>query len=108
MPVITLDSFFAKEQMKRIDLIKIDVEGFEMKVLYGATDCVERFRPVLFLELCDANLREQGSSAVELLQWLEARDYGVCDAISGEPMLSGDPRKPAFTDVVCEPRFAFW
>ena len=101
--VITFDSFVAKEQIEHIDLIKIDVEGFEMNVLRGAAECVARFRPVLFLELCDANLREQGSSALELLQWLEARDYEVCDALSGAPLLSGDPCNVAFTDVVCQP-----
>lgn len=103
VPIITLDSYVDEQALERVDLIKIDVEGFEMNVLHGANATLARFRPVLFLELCDANLREQGSSAAALLAWLEDREYAVHDALSGAPLRSDDPRNTVFTDVVCTP-----
>lgn len=103
VPVVPLDLYVREQALDRIDLIKIDVEGFEMNVLLGADATLARFRPVLFLELSDDNLREQGSSAAALLAWLEARDYLVRDALTHSPLRSDDPRNTRFTDIVCTP-----
>jgi FkbM family methyltransferase len=53
VPVLTLDSMlghrFAGEQM----LILIDIEGFELNALRGATNLLERTpRPIWFVEIC--------------------------------------------------------
>lgn len=45
---ITLDAGLA--DYDKIDLIKIDVEGYELKVLKGAADTIKRYRPLLYLE----------------------------------------------------------
>ncbi len=37
--------------VSQVDLIKIDVEGYEGAVLRGGAGVIERFRPVIFLEL---------------------------------------------------------
>lgn len=42
-----IDSF----QMGKVDLVKIDVEGFEGAVLDGATTTIREFQPSLFIEL---------------------------------------------------------
>ena len=47
----TLDSF----NLNDIDFIKIDVEGHEHEVLEGAKDTLNRCRPVLFIEVLNAN-----------------------------------------------------
>lgn len=38
------------EQLTRLDVIKIDVEGFECNVLRGPQDVLRRFKPALILE----------------------------------------------------------
>jgi FkbM family methyltransferase len=45
--VVKVDSL----TIKKIDFIKIDVEGYEGAVLDGAKKTIEQFRPTLFLEL---------------------------------------------------------
>ncbi len=104
VPVITLDSYVDQHDLTRIDLIKIDVEGFEFKVLRGAEQSIARFRPRLFIELCHDNLAEQGDSAAGLLRWLEERDYAVHEALSGGPLASTDRLDGVFADIVCTPR----
>jgi hypothetical protein len=49
--MITLDSFLASAGAGKIDLIKIDTEGFEIDVLVGAKSTLGQYRPVVFLEM---------------------------------------------------------
>jgi len=47
VPCLTLDSL----QFEKIDFIKIDVEGSELSVLYGAQKTLHKLKPILFIEL---------------------------------------------------------
>ncbi len=60
--VTTLDDFM-KENFKddKIDLIKIDVEGYEYKVLVGAKETLKKYSPVIILECYDDHFEEVNS-----------------------------------------------
>ena len=45
------DDFVLANKIARLDLIKIDVEGFEYNVLAGLKESISRLRPVVVLEL---------------------------------------------------------
>lgn len=47
VPIHTLDSY----DLKDVDFIKIDVEGFEPKVLMGAEQTIKKYWPVLCIEI---------------------------------------------------------
>lgn len=47
---VPLDAFVAIVGLERVDLIKIDVEGFELDVLNGSRRTLQRFRPDVVLE----------------------------------------------------------
>jgi FkbM family methyltransferase len=49
--VTTLDDFITENTIKRIDLIKIDVEGFEYNVLNGGSKAIKQFRPLIVCEI---------------------------------------------------------
>lgn len=46
-----LDTFVQKYQIDNLGLVKIDVEGHEMKVLKGAENTLKKMRPTLFVEI---------------------------------------------------------
>jgi len=72
VPLMTLDSFLATSELERIDLIKIDVEGFELDVLQGAATVLDLARVVQF-EWGEAST---GSPAHWVDLWYFWRDRG--------------------------------
>lgn len=42
--------------VKKIDFIKIDVEGFENEVLLGGAELIKRDQPVIFVEIFEENV----------------------------------------------------
>ena len=64
IPMVTIDSLNIKE----VDLIKIDVEGYEMEVLRGAVDTLEN-ADYLMIEL-NNNSKKYGSSNLEIEKYL--------------------------------------
>ena len=49
--IITVDDYVDAEGIEELRLIKIDVEGHEPEVLAGASATIERFRPVMIVEV---------------------------------------------------------
>ena len=85
--VTTLDDIVKENPLARLDVIKIDVEGAELKLLKGASETLRRYRPLLLLEVADRTLRQQGSSREQLLDYLRTLDYEfyIFDPYSGLP-----------------------
>lgn len=51
LPVRNGDAFLAAQQISKIDLIKIDVQGFEPQVLIGLKTTIAASRPVISVEI---------------------------------------------------------
>lgn len=66
-----LDSF----GLDRLDVMKVDAEGFEPQVLAGARETIARCRPVLALEVQQACLAANGASFPELAGTLAGMGY---------------------------------
>lgn len=47
--IITLDSYVRENNLPRVDLIRLDVEGAELDTLKGAAATIARFKPILSL-----------------------------------------------------------
>jgi hypothetical protein len=58
VPMETLDSIVKKLKISRIDVVKIDVEGAEIKVLEGMVDTIRRFKPYMLVEVRSYNVNE--------------------------------------------------
>jgi len=62
VPVRPLDAIAAEAGLDRLDFVKIDVEGFEERVLVGGATSFARFRPLVLIELNPPYLARAGSS----------------------------------------------
>jgi FkbM family methyltransferase len=86
---VALDQYCEEQGHVRPGLVKIDVEGAELKVLQGATqlfaDPSRRPRLVL-IELYDQNLAAFGTSIDEVTAWMTARGYDAYVLIDRVPV----------------------
>lgn len=71
----TVDAVVAAEKLQRVDLLKGDIEGWELQMLKGASGTLEKFRPALFLEVDDHHLERAGDSAADLWRYVEGFGY---------------------------------
>lgn len=57
--VVIGDEYLAEQGIERVDLMKIDVEGYEKKVLAGLAKTMERERPILVMEVTVSRGKEE-------------------------------------------------
>jgi FkbM family methyltransferase len=100
--VTTLDQFIKDKNIAQIDFIKIDVEGFEKKILNGSKELLTTFKPVLFIELDDNYLRDQGDSAKELIELLEGYNYSISIAGKEQKINSSFKFNDCHFDILCQ------
>lgn len=75
VPVFRLDDF----HLRNVDYMKIDVEGYERRVILGALETIKRDRPLMVIEQNDVRLPdEEPFAAKTLLESLGYRQVAVC------------------------------
>jgi Methyltransferase FkbM domain len=74
VPSTTADAL-SREFDFRPDVVKIDVEGHEAKVLRGMWDLINCRRPLIFLELHPERLAEEGDDMFEEAVRLDTLGY---------------------------------
>jgi FkbM family methyltransferase len=92
VPVITLDGYFRDANCKAPALIKIDVEGFEARVLDGARGLISEFRPAIIIETADRLADHIGESARAVTGRIFKSGYRIflfCDDNTGNIMEIG-------------------
>lgn len=68
--LVRLDDY----EFRRLDFLKVDVEGMEVKALRGASDTIKRFKPVMWVEVNRGTLEKNGYEVEEL--WEVIGDFG--------------------------------
>lgn len=74
-PACTLDSIFFNSDAKQIDVLKIDVDGLDGKVLLGATRVLHRYQPAVIFEWHPLLCQQTGNSWTEHFEILEKAGY---------------------------------
>lgn len=76
LSVITLDSFIEKhKEFEQSKLLKIDTDGYDMKIVRGGLEYIKKVKPIIFLEYDPIFFSEQGDAGVPTLVTLESFGY---------------------------------
>ena len=73
----TLDDYLKGKQFKNIDMIKIDVDGYEFKVLRGAAETLKTYKPVIIMEAVARTLKrwKGGGNIEDMLLYVQGFGY---------------------------------
>ena len=87
--VATLDSLVEEAGLSRVDFIKLDVDGYEGKVLRGATRVLDAWSPTIVFEISPGAMAAVGDDAMDLVADLQRRGYRLLTE-TGEPLADID------------------
>jgi FkbM family methyltransferase len=73
VPAVTLDGL--RDELARVDFIKVDAQGAEGRILAGGRALLARDQPVVLFELWPWGMAAAGSSPSELFALLDALGY---------------------------------
>lgn len=91
LPTITLDEYVEKKQLPKLDLVKIDAEATEIKVIRGALRTLRQHRPLVICEVLE-NVNQDGLE--QMLGVLGYRFYHISPAgLERRPHLHGSLAK---------------
>jgi FkbM family methyltransferase len=76
VPAVTGDELCAKKLFAP-DVIKIDVEGYELSVLRGLTNMLKNYKPLVFVEVHPSRLKSQGCTPREVYELLALHGYSL-------------------------------
>ncbi len=70
-----LDDFIQEHQISDIKLLKIDTDGFDLKILRGSLELIKNHQPILFFEYDADYLEEQGENGISIFKDLQKLEY---------------------------------
>lgn len=71
---VTID-YLASLCARKIDFIKMDIEGWETKALIGGSKTLRDHKPLMLIEINEGALKNQGSKALEIYEILMLQGY---------------------------------
>ena len=77
MECVRLDSFVSQLDLKRLDFVKIDIEGHEFEALEGMVATLKSYKPILLIEVHPNFLNEEGHSVAKLVNFLVDLGYRI-------------------------------
>jgi FkbM family methyltransferase len=83
-----LDSFLTERTDRKVQLVKLDVDGFECDVLRGATALLRDVQPIFVMELAPYVLEERGASLEEFVSFFIPNGYSFYDERTHKPLPS--------------------
>lgn len=104
----TLDEFVAREEIARLDLMKIDIQGAEPLLFAGATTTLRTLSPDLLIEISPRDLQHSRSSGKDLIHLIESHGYETYLVVKGRigSRIHSATLVPSFhaTNVFCTKR----
>jgi FkbM family methyltransferase len=90
---LPLDNWVAKSGLAKVDIIKIDVEGSEVSVLQGMQQLLQKFKPVIIIEINPETLGLFHSGPADVLKFaadFSYRSFWIAESGKLEPLQPGN------------------
>lgn len=105
---ITLNDFCKKENLSKLDFIKIDTDGHEYEVLQGAAEAIAKYRPQIIFEIGLYVMTEKGIDFSFYSNYFGKLDYLMYDSASKTLITMENHKKyiPAkgTIDIIAKPK----
>jgi FkbM family methyltransferase len=76
---ISLDNFIKNKKIKKIDFIKLDVDGYELDVFNSGKKFFKKNKPIIFIEIAPYLYPEFGYSYLDLITYIRDIGYDFFD-----------------------------
>lgn len=76
---LTLDSWVSLNQIQKLDLIKLDVDGNEVIILRGAQNTIKSYRPLIIMELSPIHFEDRQDTFIEQVDLISRHGYDFFD-----------------------------
>jgi FkbM family methyltransferase len=91
VPSVRLDTYLEEKRVSQVQLLKVDVEGWELRVLMGAEGALRHRRiNAVYFEYCEKWLA-RSHRPEDLLDFVDSLDYAVCFCRSDDLAFQGVP-----------------
>ena len=94
---LKLDDYINQNKIKKIDLIKIDVEMHEAEVLEGFKVYLEKFKPIIIIEVLETSVAEKLNSLINLKDYLI---FHLCGFKKAKQIEKFSPKLPLYNFLV--------
>ena len=98
----TFDDEFQSLKIASVDFIKLDIEGGELPALQGAKRMIEKFRPLIMIEINDLTYKAAGYSSLDVLNFFKEINYSAF-GVSSDAQLEPCVQLPSFGNVIFKP-----
>jgi FkbM family methyltransferase len=82
-PIITLDDFCQEQSLEQLNLLILDVEGYELQLLVGGAAALSRFKPVVVVELWRPVMALENSTPELVVDLLQKQGYRLYESVRG-------------------------
>jgi FkbM family methyltransferase len=103
---VTIDDYCRENNIARIDLLKIDVEGAELQVLLGARNMLQEKRIRCCVFEFGSTTFDMGNSPDEIETFLKGSGYTIFNLVKNEPVFPGrsSAEQARFSIHIAQPR----
>jgi FkbM family methyltransferase len=103
---ITIDKYCQENNIDKIDLLKIDVEGAEYQVLLGAKEMLKQHQIRCCVFEFGATTFDMGNDPKTIIKFLDIMGYHVRNIVNGDPIFPGhfSAKQSVFSIHVATPK----
>jgi len=98
-----IDDIFSQTGLTRLDFMKFDIEGSELSALKGSVAVINKFRPVIMVEVSVKTYEAAGYKIQDVLEFFDQLGYDYFSIGKGGKLV---PCKqlPVFANIIFKPR----